>query len=56
MLFEKIQNEDMSEFYIKHPEFKNALYYEKDEIAIGAFIGEMIVAVAWADNYLDPLW
>jgi GNAT superfamily N-acetyltransferase len=56
VVLKKIEKENMSEFYIKYPGFENALNYEKDEIAIAAFIEGKIVAVAGADNYHDPLW
>ncbi|WP_346939923.1 hypothetical protein [uncultured Clostridium sp.] len=56
VVLKKIEKENMSEFYIKYPGFKNALNYEKDEIAIAAFIEGKIAAVAGADNYLEPLW
>ncbi|MEW8995748.1 GNAT family N-acetyltransferase [Clostridium sp.] len=56
VVLKKIEKENMSEFYIKYPGFENALNYEKDEIAIVAFIEGEIAAVAGADNYLEPLW
>ncbi|MGG7163109.1 GNAT family N-acetyltransferase [Clostridium ihumii] len=56
ILLKKITKEDMSEFYIKYPGFYNALNYEKDEMAIAAFIEGEIAAVAGADNYNEPLW
>ncbi len=56
VVLKKIEKENMSEFYIKYPGFENALNYEKDEIAIAAFIEGKIVAVAGADNYHDLLW
>ncbi|WP_346931289.1 GNAT family N-acetyltransferase [Clostridium sp.] len=56
VVIKKIEKENMSEFYIKYPGFENALNYEKDEIAIAAFIEGKIAAVAGADNYLEPLW
>jgi len=56
VVLKKIEKENMSEFYIKYPGFENALNYEKDEIAIAAFIEGKIAAVAGADNYLEPLW
>jgi len=56
VVLKKIEKENMSEFYIKYPGFENALNYEKDEIAIAAFIEGTMVAVAGVDNYHDPLW
>lgn len=56
VILKKIEKENMREFYLKYPGFENALNYEKDEIAIGAFIEGKIAALAGADNYHDPLW
>lgn len=56
VVLQKIEKENMSEFYTKYPGFKNALNYGNDEVAIAAFIQGKIAAVAGADNYCEPLW
>lgn len=37
-------------------DFHNALNYKTDVIAVGAFDGDQLVALAGADNNMEPLW
>ncbi len=40
----------------KWKDFHNALNYKTDVIAVGAFDGDKLVALAGADNNMEPLW
>lgn len=53
--FETIELEGMQELY-QWKGYNNALNYKSDVIAVGAFDGDKLVALAGADNNMEPLW
>lgn len=56
VMLKKIDSTEIDEFRLRYPGFINAFNYEKDEIAIAAFVNGNIAAIAGADNYQEPLW
>jgi len=40
----------------EHKEFNNALNFKNDVMAVGAYEGEKLIALAGADNVLNDLW
>lgn len=56
VILKKIDSTEMKDFQLRYSGFINAFNYEKDEIAIAAFVNGNIAAIAGADNYHEPLW
>lgn len=53
--FKTFEQGDMPKLF-RWKDFNNALNYNSDVIAIGAFDGDKLVALAGADNNMEPLW
>jgi GNAT superfamily N-acetyltransferase len=53
--FEVIGPEGMKQLH-QWKGFNNALNYKSDVIAVGAFDGDVLAALAGADNNMEPLW